>query len=89
MLRVELCTIHLLPHILMPYYIDLPLNGPLKLVILFQCICTMLMTTLLHVHHGGYFQTVSHLVYGLGEIKQVERDTNYLSVGNTKQLLSS
>jgi len=43
----------------------------------------MLMTTLLHVHHGGYFQKVPHLVYGLGEMEKVERDVDCLSVGNS------
>ncbi|KAJ8440440.1 hypothetical protein Cgig2_006493 [Carnegiea gigantea] len=42
---------------------------------------------LLHVHHGGYFQKVPHLVYGLGETKKVERDADYLSVGNIKGIV--
>jgi len=47
----------------------------------------MLMTALLHVHHDGYFQKVPHLVYGLGEMKKVKRDADYLSVGNIRGIV--
>ncbi|KAJ8424538.1 hypothetical protein Cgig2_021543 [Carnegiea gigantea] len=44
----------------------------------------MLVTGLLHMQHGGYFQKVPDLVYGLGDMKKVQRDVNYLSVRNIK-----
>ncbi|KAJ8443225.1 hypothetical protein Cgig2_017218 [Carnegiea gigantea] len=47
----------------------------------------MLMMALLHVHHDGYFQKVPYLVYGLGETKKVERDADYLSIGNIKGIV--
>jgi len=47
----------------------------------------MPITAVLHVHHGGCFQKVPHLVYGLGEMKKVECDPDYLSVGNIKDIV--
>ncbi|KAJ8435630.1 hypothetical protein Cgig2_000296 [Carnegiea gigantea] len=40
----------------------------------------MPMIAILHVHHGGCFQKVPHLVCGLGEMKKVERDFDYLTI---------
>ncbi|KAJ8428262.1 hypothetical protein Cgig2_006833 [Carnegiea gigantea] len=42
----------------------------------------MIATAILYMHHGGCFQKFPHLVYSLGQMKQVECDIDYLSVGN-------
>jgi len=47
----------------------------------------MLFKSLLHMYHGGYFQKIPNLVYGLGEMKKVECDTDYLSVDNIKGIV--
>ncbi|KAJ8447245.1 hypothetical protein Cgig2_030476 [Carnegiea gigantea] len=47
----------------------------------------MPVTVVLHMHHGGCFQKVPHLVYSFGEMKKVEHDSNYLSTGNIKGIV--
>ncbi|KAJ8427878.1 hypothetical protein Cgig2_008706 [Carnegiea gigantea] len=42
---------------------------------------------ILHMHHGDCFQKIPNLVYGLGEMKKVECDTNYLSADNIKGIV--
>ena len=50
-------------------------------------ICKMLVVVVLHVHHGGCFQKVPHLVYGFGEMKKVEHDSDFLSVHSIKGII--
>jgi len=50
-------------------------------------ICRMPVAAVLHVHHGGCFQKVPHLVYGFGDMKKVERDSDYLSVRSIKGII--
>ena len=50
-------------------------------------ICRMPVAAVLHVHHGGCFQKVPHLVYGFGDMKKVERDFDYLSVRSIKGII--
>ncbi|KAJ8435492.1 hypothetical protein Cgig2_033231 [Carnegiea gigantea] len=44
----------------------------------------MSVKSVLHVHHGGGFQKIPHVVHGLEEMKKVECDTDYVSVDNIK-----
>jgi len=55
------------------------------------CICNtfveMSVKIILHVHHGDYFQKIPNLVYGVGEMKKVECDIDYLSADNIKGIV--